>query len=172
MKAARAIILTVIAVVVSTALRSCNTSGCTENRNAVPLAAFFNSATGEAIGLDSVAISGVGQVNDSVLSPAGPMGTQVYLPMRPTHSSVSWCLAYKWKNLDYPRLYDTITFDYQSTPFFASEECGAYYRYLIEHMDCTDHLIDSVVIVDSLITNVDKVYLNIYFRVASSSSEL
>ncbi len=169
MKAARSIILIVIAIVVSTALRSCNTSGCTENRNAVPLAAFFNSSTGDAIGLDSVAISGVGQVNDSVLSPAGSVVTQVYLPMRPTHNSVSWCLAYKWKSLDYPQLYDTITFDYTSTPYFASEECGAYYRYRIDRMECTDHLIDSVVIVDSLITNIDKVYLNIYFRVASSS---
>ncbi len=169
MKAARSIILIVITIVVSTALRSCNTSGCTENRNAVPLAAFFNSSTGDAIGLDSIAISGVGQVNDSVLSPAGTIVNQVYLPMRPTHNSVSWCLAYKWKSLDYPQLYDTITFDYTSTPYFASEECGAYYRYLIDRMECTDHLIDSVVIVDSLITNIDKVYLNIYFRVASSS---
>ena len=146
-------------------LSSCNTSGCTENRNAVPLAAFLDPSTDASISLDSLSIYGVDQPNDSILSPAGTRVSQVYLPMRPTHSSVKWCIAYKWKRLDYPELNDTISFDYKSTPIFASEECGAYYRYLITEMTYTDHLIDRVEIVDSLITNVDKVYVNIYFRV-------
>ncbi|MDE6703121.1 MAG: hypothetical protein K2K00_05545 [Muribaculaceae bacterium] len=147
------------------ALSSCNTSGCTENRNAVPLAAFLNPATDSSITLDSLSIYGIGQPADSILSPAGSSVSQVYLPMRPTNSSVRWCIAYKWKELDYPQLNDTITFAYTSTPVFASEECGAYYRYLITEMNYTGHLIDRVEIVDSLITNVDKVYLNIYFKV-------
>ena len=33
-------------------------------------------------------------------------------------------------------------------------------------MDYTDHLIERVEILDSMVTNVDKVYVNIYFRVA------
>lgn len=151
--------------VIASALTSCNTSGCTENRNAVPLAAFLDPATDSSITLDSLSIYGVDQPNDSILSPAGEKVAQVYLPMRPTHSSVQWCFAYKWKALDYPELNDTIAFDYTSTPIFASEECGAYYRYRITEMTYTDHLIERVEIVDSLITNIDKVYLNIYFRV-------
>lgn len=146
-------------------LSSCNTSGCTENRNAVPLAAFLDPTTDASITLDSLSIFGIDQPNDSILSTAGARVSQVYLPMRPTHSSVKWCISYKWKRLDYPELNDTIAFDYTSTPIFASEECGAYYRYLITEMTYTDHLIDRVEIVDSLITNVDKVYINIYFRV-------
>ncbi len=149
----------------SAAITSCSNSGCTENRSAVPLAAFLDPSTDKAISLDSISISGVDQPNDSVLSPAGTAVSQVYLPMRPTHQSVSWCLSYKWKRLDFPELNDTITFDYTSTPFFASEECGAYYKYHITEMSYTDHLIERVEIVDSLITNVDKVYVNIYFRV-------
>lgn len=154
-----------ITIALLPALTSCNTSGCTENRNAVPLAAFLDPATDASITLDSLSIYGVGQPNDSILSPAGLRVSQVYLPMRPTHSSVKWCLDYKWKQLDYPELNDTIAFDYTSTPIFASEECGVYYRYLITRMTYTDHLIDHVEIVDSLITNIDKVYVNIYFRV-------
>lgn len=146
------------------ALSSCNTSGCTENRNAVPLAAFLDPSD-SSISLDSLSIYGVGQPADSILSPAGTRVSQVYLPMRPTHSSVEWCIAYKWKELDYPELNDTIAFSYTSTPVFASEECGAYYRYLITEMTYTGHLIERVEIVDSLITNVDKVYINIYFKV-------
>lgn len=170
MNRARLIVLVVLAAVIATALKSCNTSGCTENRNAVPLAAFFNSSTGDPISLDSISIFGVGQVNDSVLSAAGTVVSQVYLPMRPTANTVTWCLSYKWKNLDDPRLNDTLVLDYKSTPFFASDECGAYYKYEVDRMQYTDHLIDSVVVVDSLITNVDKVYLNIYFKVASPES--
>lgn len=155
------------AATAAVSLGSCNTSGCTENRNAVPLAAFFDSTDENAIQLDSITVSGVDAPGDTVLSAAGQRISQLYLPMRPTHESVEWCFAYKWKRLDDPRLNDTISFDYESEPYFASEECGAYYRYQITRMDYTRHLIDSVAIVDSLVTNVDKVYINIYFRVAS-----
>ena len=152
-------------VLIVCALPSCNTSGCTENRNAVPLAAFLDPSTDSSISLDSLSIYGIGQPADSILSPAGSRVSQVYLPMRPTNPSVEWCIAYKWKELDYTALNDTIEFVYTSTPVFASEECGAYYRYLITEMNYTGHLIDRVEIVDSLITNVDKVYINIYFKV-------
>lgn len=116
--------------------------------------------------LDSLAIYGVGAPGDTLLSSAGTLISQIYLPMRPTHQSVTWCFDYKWKYLDNPALNDTITIDYTSTPFFASEECGAFYKYRINRLDATSHLIDSVAIVDSVVTNIDKVYLNIYFRTA------
>lgn len=167
----KSISLSVIAVCtilyIGAAVSSCNTSGCTENRNAVPLAEFFNSATDAVISLDSIEITGVGQPNDSVLSAPGSVISQVYLPMRPTHDNVAWCFSYKWKYLDYEELNDTITFTYTSLPFFASADCGAYYKYRITKMAYTDHLIDRVEVIDSLITNVDKVYVNIYFRVQS-----
>ena len=159
----------IIAVLVSAIGSGCSNSACTENRNAVPLAAFLDSSTGKAISLDSICITGVSQPNDSILSEAGETVSQVYLPMRPTHESVAWCMAYKWRYLDFDELNDTITFDYKSIPYFASEECGAYYRYDITKMSYTTHLIDSVTIVDSLVTNIDKVYVNIYFRVNSES---
>lgn len=151
---------------ISALLSGCNSAGCNENRNAVPLAAFFSSADDRGITLDSLQIYGIGAPADTVLSEVGTPLSQIYLPMRPTHQSVSWCFAYKWKSLDTPALYDTIAIDYTSTPFFASEECGAYYKYKIDRLDVTSHLIDSVAIVDSLVTNVDWVYLNIYFRTA------
>ncbi|MBP2691403.1 MAG: hypothetical protein J6B44_06230 [Muribaculaceae bacterium] len=160
-------VLIAASLVAVAAVSSCNTNGCTENRNAVPLAAFFDSANEEKIQLDSLDISGVDAPNDTVLSAAGERISQVYLPMRPTHQSVKWCIAYKWRELDDPSLNDTLTLVYTSRPYFASEECGVYYRYSITDMECTDHLIDWVEIVDSVITNIDKVYLNIYFRVQS-----
>lgn len=148
-------------------LTSCSNSGCTENRNAVPLVAFYNASTDKTLTLDSLSITGVDQPDDSVITKLGLPIDQVYLPMRPTHESVKWCIAYKWRRLDYPELNDTISFDYTSLPFFASEACGVYYRYHITEMNYTDHLIERVEIEDSLITNIDKVYVNIYFRAES-----
>jgi hypothetical protein len=149
---------------------SCNTSGCLDNQSALPLAEFYGSE-GSAISLDSVEIRGIGAPNDSILSEAGYTVSQIYLPMRSTKESTSWCFAYKWKSLDYPQLYDTITFNYDSKPYFTSEECGATYRYQVNQVVNTNHLIDSVVMVDSLITNVDMVYIKIYFKTASSDDE-
>ena len=159
------------AVIAAVCFGSCNTSGCTENRNAVPLAGFFDSTNEAAIQLDSIKVNGVDAPGDTVLSAAGQRISQLYLPMRPTNKSVKWCFAYKWKRLDDPRLNDTITFDYDSEPYFASEECGAYYRYHITRMDYTRHLIDSIAIIDSLITNIDRVYINIYFRVETEEQQ-
>lgn len=150
----------------ATLINGCNSDGCTENRNAVPLAQFYSSSTDEEITLDSLTIAGVNAPGDSILGHAGSRVSQIYLPMRPNNNSVKWCFSYKWKHLDDPRLNDTLTIDYNSQPYFASEECGAYFRYSITGIKVTDHLIDSVTVVDSLITNIDRVYLNIYFRTA------
>ena len=62
-------------------------------------------------------------------------------------------------------------FGYTSEPYFASEECGAMYRYRIHTMRNTFHLLDSVVIVDSLITNADVVTLKFYFRTQNEPQE-
>lgn len=166
MKHLASILLTLWAAVAAIQFAGCNSSGCTENRSAVPLAAFYASSTAAEIQLDSVSIHGVGAPRDSILSAAGVAVSQVYLPMRPTEPSVEWCLSYKWKQFDDPWFNDTITITYDSEPYFASEECGAFYRYRITSLTCTDRLIDSVKVVDPLVTNVDKVYIKIFFRVA------
>lgn len=145
-------------------LAGCNTNGCLENRNSVPLAGFYSDSTLKQILIDSIQITGDGMPEDDPLLESGSRVKEVYLPMRSTHQSTSWVFSYKQKNLDYPELNDTVTFDYDSTPYFAGNECGVVYYYHITHMDYTTHLIDSVAITDSLITNVDVERIQIYFR--------
>lgn len=146
------------------AVAACNTSGCLDNQSALPLAEFRSSATREKISVDSLEVVGVDAPDGDVLSPARPAKSQLYLPMRSTRSSTSWQFIYRQKALDYPEFIDTVTFDYESIPYFASEECGASYRYRVTRVEHTTHLIDSVRMVDSLITNVDQVSILIYFR--------
>ncbi len=143
---------------------ACNTAGCLDNQSAIPLAGFRSSATGDDISVQGIRISGVGAPADSAIA-SGSM-SQVYLPMRSTATSTAWCFHYTQEGLDDPALNDTVTFGYESIPYFASEECGAMYRYMIESVSNTTHLIDSVVVADSLITNVEATRIYIYFRTA------
>ena len=150
---------------------SCSNDGCLDNKSALPKAALYSSTTGQPITLNNISISGVGAPGDSVLVPVGEAVSEVYLPMRSTESSTSWSFGYTGEGLEDMDLTDVVTFDYESQPYFASDECGAIYRYLITRCDWTEHLIDSVVITDSLITNVDMVRIKIYFRTAEEPEE-
>lgn len=148
------------------AMAACNTSGCLDNQSSIPLAAFRSSTTGDDISVSGLRISGVGSPGDSALTTGSSAISQVYLPMRSTAETTAWCFHYTQEGLDDPALNDTVSFGYESIPYFASEECGAMYRYLIKEVSTTTHLIDSVVVADSLITNVEATRIYIYFRTA------
>lgn len=147
-------------------LQSCSATGCTENQNSLPLAGFYSMSTGEAIVPDSIAIGGVDAPNDTLLLGPGSRVQQLYLPFRSTSQSTAFYIRYCQKALDYPQLIDTITFDYKSIPYFASEDCGAMYHYQVTAYTYTTHLIDSVGMTDSLITNIDRETIRIFFRTA------
>jgi hypothetical protein len=157
-------ILAVAGITLPALLTGCNTVGCTDLRSSTPLVAFYSSTTLTAISRDSLQITGIGAPNDSVLLAAGTSASQVYMPLRATQTQTSWCLSYKWQSTDYPQLNDTVTFTYKAQPWFASADCGAMYRFEIESVRHTKHLLDSVAVLDSLITNVDATQLQFYFR--------
>lgn len=152
------------------AVAGCNTTGCLENRNSVPLAGFYASGTGDKIQVLNVQINGLGNDTVAILEPTQRV-SQVYLPMRSTQPSTTWVISYKDEALDGPEYNDTLSFHYDSEPYFASEECGVIYKYRIRQLDVTDHLIDSVVLADSVITNVDIEQIRIYFRVKAEEGE-
>lgn len=149
----------------------CNTSGCTENQSSVPLAEFYASETGDVISLTNVEIGGVGAPHDSLLSNGRSAISQIYLPFRSTKQTTSFYFHYKQEGIDSTIYNDTITFDYTSQPTFVSEECGAMFFYKITKLENTTHLIDSVAIIDSLITNTDIKRLGIYFKTDSGEGD-
>ena len=74
----RTVITAIAAAMVSAALlASCNSTGCTENRNAIPQAEFFSAGNEEAISLDSLEIVGVNAPRDSVLSAPGTQVSKI-----------------------------------------------------------------------------------------------
>ncbi|HBN63710.1 MULTISPECIES: DUF6452 family protein [Duncaniella] len=153
------------------AVSSCSNVGCTENQNSLPLAGFYSMSTKQQITPDSVAVGGVDAPNDTLLLGPGSRVSQLYLPFRSTKPSTEFYFQYKQKALDFPWLIDTLRFDYVATPYFASEDCGAMYHYRITSYSYTTHLIDSVAVTDSLITNIDHETIQIYFRTAEEEEE-
>lgn len=158
------IIAATAVAVMTLAMESCNDIGCTDLRSSIPLAGFYSSSTGSQVTIDSLLIGGVGAPHDSLLVDSGARTSSLYLPFRAEKPSTTYFIKYVRKELDFPELVDTITFDYTSTAYFASADCGAMFIYDIKSINYTRHLIDSVAITDSLINNMDMERIKVFFR--------
>lgn len=145
------------------ACTGCNSNGCTDNQSSIPLADFYSYTTLEPVTLGPISIGGVDAPDDSLLLRSGTVN-RIYLPFRALSNTTKYFIHYEQSGIDDPAYNDTLTFDYERIPYFASEECGAMYRYQITSLVYTKHIVDSVGIIDSLITNIDKVSLKIFFR--------
>lgn len=154
-------------------LQGCNTSGCTDNHSALPLMGFYDYATGQPLALDSLDFGGVGAPGDSLLIHSGQAKKQVYLPFRESGGSTSFCFHYDYKlqGLDDPAFDDIVTFHYDAEPYFASSECGAMYRYVIRDVEYTRHLIDSIAVIDPVITNVELERIQVFFRTSGPGED-
>lgn len=146
------------------ALAGCNTSGCTDNRSSLLLTGFYAMETRKAITVDSLEIGGVDAPHDSLLVAIDDKVSEFYMPLRSQFTSTTFNIHYASKALDDPAIDDVITLDYQAEPYFASEECGAMYRYRVHRLEYTRHIIDSIALPDSLIDNVNTQRMKIFLR--------
>lgn len=158
----------VVLAAVGSVLAGCNTTGCSDNRSSIPLAGFYSASSRSAIALDSLEIGGIGAPGDSLLLAAGEQATDVYLPLRANRDEVIYEIRYAWRELAEAGVSDQIIFNYQTIPYFASEECGAMYRYRITKVEYSRNILDSVAVTapDSVITNLNVETLQLFFRTA------
>lgn len=152
-------------------MESCNDIGCTDLRSSMPLAGFYSSSTDSKISVDSILLGGIGAPNDSLLVDSGAITSSLYLPFRSENTSTSYFIKYISVALDYPQLTDTVTFNYTSTPYFVSADCGAMYVYEVKSVIHTRHLIDSIAITDSVINNIDMERIKFYFRTSEPDDQ-
>ena len=134
------------------------------------MAGFYDDSAHNEITVDSISVGGVGAPGDSLLL-NNSAASSVYLPFRANRASTSFFIHYNQEAISDARLNDTLTFTYDSSPYFASEECGAMFRYTIKDCIYTNHLIESVEITDPLITNQDIERIRIYFRTARQTHQ-
>ena len=143
---------------VLTTLCSCSDDGCIDNQSSIPLARFYSAET-----KSSIEVYGVGATGDSLLTTAGVETGETYLPFKSSQKNTAFCFHYT--DFGATNVYnDTIWFEYESYPYFASEECGAMYRYKITSVRHTNIIIDSVEIIDPVINNVDAERIKIFFK--------
>lgn len=145
-------------------LCGCSTGACYDNQNSLPKAGFYSAATGDAVSVTGLAVGGLGAPNDSLLCAASETVTEVYLPFRPEESTT----RFTFKSGAFA---DVVTFTYETIPYFASADCGAVWRFRIRSVSWSGALIDSVAVVDSVITNVDSQQLKIFLNASGEEDE-
>lgn len=173
---------------VAAMIGGCNTTGCVDNKSSIPLAGFYSYETLGAISLSNISVGGVGAPGDSLLLDH-TSAAEVYLPFRSLHEETVFFIRYEdtgesdepdpdspdeggdssdpaesAPSRAVPAVEDTLTFRYERIPYFASEDCGAMFRYRVTEFNATRHFIDSIALVDSMITNADRQTIQIYFR--------
>lgn len=142
---------------------ACNSSGCLDMGTTLPLAGFYDYSTRKAISVAKLEVRGVGAPADTVLHSGGDAISEIYLPMKADAAEIGWIFDYTAQGIPASRN-DTVTFDYRTIPYFASEACGAMYVYRVTRVAHTRHLIDSIGLLDSLFNNVDTQRIRIFFR--------
>lgn len=83
------------------------------------------------------------------------------LPLSYTASVDTFFLHYS------TRLADTLWVEHQNLPYFSSMDCGTVMHYKLLGIKSTNHLIDSVRVIDSEVTNMLKKNVKIYFTVSN-----
>ncbi len=145
---------------------SCSSDECMQNKNALPLAGFYNSYSPDTkINVDSIEVSGLGAPGDSILFAGKSAINELYLPFRLDHDTTAYVFRYLHKELAAMNLTDTIRFIYTREPRFVSSACGVSYVFDIDSIETTHAIIDSVSCPFGQITNMATENLHIYFRV-------
>ena len=145
----------------ATGIVACSDDSCFENGSSLPLATLYMGNSQQSI--PGLTVMGIGAPGDSLLVDSTAVN-EVYLPLRATVVSTSYALR-RWVTLATvnTRICDTISLDYDPIEFFHSIECGAMYNFDINSVKYTTNGIDSVVLLNRLVTNSKTPVLRIYF---------
>lgn len=159
--------IVLVALLLMGALAACNDGSCYDNGSSLPLASF---RTVDTLGISSdatitrLSVMGIGVPGDSLLANNKSL-SQLYMPLRANATTTSYALwrVFTIDSVNYT-LYDTIRFDYEAVPYFTSAECGAMYNFNVHQVTWSNHgVIDSVAMLNNLVTNSRTPVMNIYF---------
>lgn len=140
---------------------ACSNDSCYDNGSSLPLVTFYLGDKQQTI--NGLTIKGIGVPGDSLIADSSSL-SEAYLPLRASATTTAFALS-RWVISEAGRvcIHDTLTFEYQPIEFFHSVECGAMFNFDIEQVCHTTHGIDSVILLNELITNAATPSLRIYF---------
>lgn len=160
--------LPVAALTALAILPGCSSNECYDNHSALPLAAFYSSATMRGVSLQGLEIYGLGAPGDSVLYTPQTL-SQAYLPFRFGQDSTVYVFSYRYGVEDSDSIgnvaapSDTVVFRYHPEEWFVSPACGAMYFFRMGQVTHTSVLIDSISC-NETITNENASNIKIFFR--------
>lgn len=154
----------IYALVLSAITLSCSDT-CTENKNTLPLAGFYESGgdSSNQISISDLQIRGLHAPGDSILSRANERKSEVYLPFRIDSDTTVYVFDLLSES-ESDILSDTVRFIYSRTPRFVNVECGVSYLFDMQKIEHTGFMIDSVTCPNGFIDNTNSENLKIYFR--------
>ena len=144
-------------------LEGCGEGSCDDNGSAVPLAWFYGSGTTKQVTVGNVTVYAIGAPGDTVLVNNQSVN-ELSLPLRVSTDRTQWCLTFM--TTDSLFVTDTLTLAYRPIEYFASVECGTMYIFDLQQVTSTHNVIDSVLVTQPHVTNVEQVNLRIYVPTA------
>lgn len=140
---------------------ACSNDSCYDNSSSLPLATFYLGGKQQTI--NGLTIKGIGVPGDSLIADSSSL-SEAYLPLRASATTTAFALSRWVVGEAGPHcIHDTLTFDYQPIEFFHSVECGVMFNFDVKQVRHTTHGIDSVILLNQLITNAATPSLRIYF---------
>lgn len=115
-------------------------------------ASLLNASTNQEIKSNVTAL-GVGRDSLWIIEPSI---SEILLPLSP-NDTTSYIISFD-------AIIDTITFIHETTQKYASIESGFYFEYKLNSIDFTNNRIDSVQIIDSLVTKKWHENIKLYIR--------
>jgi hypothetical protein len=134
---------------------SCSPGSCFEETNSYLKGFFYLKSTGKAFPPDSLTMYGSGRDTSLIYNKAKNVKPAL-LPLNASTTESSLVLKING-------VLDTLKVSYSSNIHFISKECGYTYYHIIESINYTTNLIDTVTIIRSNVTTLNEENIRIYY---------
>lgn len=141
--------------VISRTLISCVPQTCNEKTESFAGATFYKMGTGKIEAPDTVSIYCLKNGNPLFYEKLVKRSI-IYLPFDASAEKCSFLLKINQST-------DTISFDYTTFPGLISRECGYTFYFSVTGYITTKNIIDTIIVVNSRITNRDEENLRIFY---------
>jgi hypothetical protein len=145
-------------------IQGCGESDCSLSTVSYARFDFLDSKTHKAVKLtNGVMVSGTSTIENSLVTDTLFNRAESYMSVPLSYTKQTTYVMHYSETLR-----DTIWLTHKNIPFVGDIECGAMMFYQVESFDYTNHVLDSVTLVNPEINNEEKKNFNIYYRTVDS----
>ena len=144
--------------------QSCGESDCSLSTVSYARFDFLDSKTHKAVKLtNGLMVSGTTTIENSLVTDTLFNRAESYMSVPLSYTNQTTYVMHYSETLR-----DTIWLTHKNIPFVGDIECGAMMFYQVESFDYTNHVLDSVTLVNPEINNEEKKNFNIYYHATDS----